>query len=155
LAIISTQLLYHGGGQGMTPEQVKEKLEGVKWINKEIKGLYLELEALESGIIKKPTLSHSRVQTSRENKTENNLISVLKLKEDTLQRIERLTEERMAISGLIDKLDNPLERSVLRLFYLNDLVASEVAEEIGKSNTTVYIIRQKAIEHLASIVKAD
>ena len=35
----------------MTPEQVKEKLEGVKWINKEIKGLYLELEALrnESG----------------------------------------------------------------------------------------------------------
>ncbi|CAG5448372.1 phage protein [Streptococcus pneumoniae] len=37
----------------MTPEQVKEKLEGVKWINKEIKGLYLELEALEGGIIKK------------------------------------------------------------------------------------------------------
>lgn len=64
----------------------------------------------------KPTLSHSRVQTSRENKTENNLISVLKLKEDTLQRIERLTEERMKISELIDKLANPLERSVLRLF---------------------------------------
>ena len=139
----------------MTPEQVKEKLEGVKWINKEIEGLYLELEALEGGIIEKPTLSHSRVQTSRENKTENNLISVLKLKEDTLRRIERLTEERMAISGLIDKLDNPLERSVLRLFYLNDLVALEVAEEIGKSTTSVYRVRQEAIEHLASIVNAD
>ena len=135
----------------MTPEQVKEKLEGVKWINKEIKGLYLELEALESGIIKKPTLSHSRVQTSRENKAENNLISVLKLKEDTLQRIERLTEERMAISELIDKLANPLERSVLRFFYLNDLVASEVAEEIGKSDVTVYRIKQAAIEHLAEV----
>lgn len=154
-AIISIILLYHKGEQGMTPEQVKEKLEGVKWINKEIKGLYLELEVLESGIIKKPTLSHSRVQTSRENKTENNLISVLKLKEDTLQRIERLTEERMAISELIDKLANPLERSVLRLFCLNDLVASEVAEEIDRSNTTVYIIRQKAIEHLTGIVNGD
>ena len=139
----------------MTPEQVKEKLEGVKWISKEIKGLYLELEALQGGIIKKPTLSHSRVQTSRENKTENNLISVLKLKEDTLQRIERLTEERMAISGLIDKLDNPLERSVLRLFYLNDLVALEVAEEIGKSRTNVYLIRQKAIEHLSKVEGAN
>ena len=139
----------------MTPEQVKEKLEGVKWINKEIKGLYLELETLEGGIIQKPTLSHSRVQTSRENKTENNLISVLKLKEDTLQRIERLTEERIAISELIDKLANPLERSVLRLFYLNDLVASEVAEEIDRSNTTVYIIRQKSIEHLTGIVNGD
>ena len=139
----------------MTPEQVKEKLEGVKWINKEIKGLYLELEALEGGIIQKPTLSHSRVQTSRENKTENNLIRVLKLKEDTLQRIERLTEERMAISELIDKLANPLERSVLRFFYLNDLVASEVAEELGNSTTTVYRIKQAAIEHLASVVNAD
>ena len=139
----------------MTPEQVKEKLEGVKWISKEIKGLYLELEALEGCIIKKPTLSHSRVQASRENKTENNLISVLKLKEDTLQRIERLTEERMAISGLIDKLDNPLERSVLRLFYLNDLVALEVAEEIGKSRTNVYLIRQKAIEHLSKVEGAN
>ena len=138
----------------MTPEQVKEKLEGVKWISKEIKeikGLYLELEALEGGIIKKPTLSHSRVQASRENKTENNLISVLKLKEDTLQRIERLTEERMEISRLIDKLVNPLERSVLRLFYLNNLVAMEVAEEIGVSTASVYRVRQKAIEHLANV----
>ena len=139
----------------MTPEQVKEKLEGVKWISKEIKGLYLELEALEGGIIKKPTLSYSRVQTSRENKTENDLISVLKLKEDTLQRIERLTEERMEISKLIDKLANPLERSVLRFFYLNDLVASEVAEEIGKSRTNVYLIRQKAIEHLSKVEGAN
>ena len=139
----------------MTPEQVKEKLEGVKWINKEIKGLYLELEALEGGIIKKPTLSHSRVQTGRENKVENNLISILKLKEDTLQRIERLTEERMEISRLIDKLVNPLERSVLRLFYLNNLVALEVAEEIGKSRTNVYLIRQKAIEHLSKVEGAN
>ncbi|VLL54407.1 phage protein [Streptococcus pneumoniae] len=139
----------------MTPEQVKEKLEGVKWINKEIKGLYLELEALEGGIIQKPTLSHSRVQTSRENKTENNFISVLKLKEDTLQRIERLTEERMEISGLIDKLANPLERSVLRLFYLNDLDAWQVAEEIDKSTTSVYRIKQEAIEHLSKVEGAN
>ncbi|HEU3234666.1 TPA: DUF1492 domain-containing protein [Streptococcus pneumoniae] len=139
----------------MTPEQVKEKLEGVKWINKEIKGLYLELEVLESGIIKKPTLSHSRVQTSRVNTAENNPISVLKLKEDTLQRIERLNEERMEISRLIDKLANPLERSVLRLFYLNVLDAWQVAEEIDKSTTSVYRIKQEAIEHLSKVEGAN
>ena len=139
----------------MSADEVKTKLEGVKWINKEIKGLYLELEALEGGIIKKPTLSHSRVQTSRENKTENNLISVLKLKEDTLQRIERLTEERMEISRLIDKLANPLERSVLRRFYLNDLDIWGVAEEIGKSKTSIYQAKKAAIEHLTGIVNGD
>ena len=135
----------------MTPEQVKEKLEGVKWINKEVEGLYLELAALESGIIKKQELSTIRVQISRVNTAENNLISVLKLKEDTLQRIERLTEERMEISRLIDKLANPFERSVLRLFYLNDLDAWEVAEEIGKSKSSIYRVRQEAIEHLAEV----
>ena len=135
----------------MTPEQVKEKLEGVKWINKEIEGLYLELAALESGIIKKQELSNTRVQTSRVNTAENNLISALKLKEDTLQRIERLTEERMEISRLIDKLANPLERSVLRLFYLNVLDAWQVAEEIDKSKTTVYRVKQEAIENLANV----
>lgn len=139
----------------MSADEVKTKLEGVKWINKEIKGLYLELEALESGIIEKPTLSHSRVQTSRENKTEDNLISVLKLKEDTLQRIERLTEERMEISRLIDKLANPLERSVLRLFYLNDLDIWGVAEEIDKSKTSIYQAKKAAIEHLTGIVNGD
>ena len=139
----------------MTPEQVQEKLEGVKWISKEIKGLYLELEALEGGIIEKPTLSHSRVQTSRGNTAENNLISVLKLKEDTLQRIERLTEERMEISRLIDKLANPLERSVLRFFYLNVLDAWQVAEEIGVSTASVYRVRQKAIEHLSKVEEVN
>ncbi|MEN2186072.1 DUF1492 domain-containing protein [Streptococcus pneumoniae] len=139
----------------MTPEQVKETLESVKWINKEIEGLYLELAALESGIIKKQELSNTRVQTSRVNTAENNLISVLKLKEDTLQRIERLTEERMEISRPIDKLANPLERSVLRLFYLNVLEAWQVAEEIDRSKTTVYRIKQEAIEHLSKVEGAN
>jgi len=139
----------------VSADEVKTKLEGIKWINKEIEGLYLELAALESGIIKKQELSTTRVQTSRVNTAENNLISVLKLKEDTLQRIERLTEERMGISRLIDNLANPLERSVLRLFYLNDLDIWGVAEEIGKSKTTVYRIMQKAIEHLAGMVNGN
>ena len=139
----------------MSVDEVKTKLEGIKWINKEIEGLYLELAALESGIIKKQELTTTRVQTSRVNTAENNLISVLRLKEDTLQRIERLTEERMEISRLIDKLVNPLERSVIRLFYFNNLVVDEIVDEIGRSRTIVYLIRQKAIEHLAGIVNGD
>lgn len=98
---------------------------------------------------------YTRVQTSRVNTAENNLISVRKLKEDTLQRIERLTEERMEISRLIDKLANPLERSVLRLFYLNNLDAWQVAEEIDKSKTTVYRVKQEAIEHLSKVEGAN
>lgn len=139
----------------MELDEVKQRLESVKWINKEIEGLYLEIGSLESGIIKKQQLRSTRVQTSRTNTTENDLISVLKLKEDILQRIERLTEERMGISRIIDKLDNPLERSVIRLFYFNNLVIDEIVDEIGQSRTTVYLIRQKAIKNLAGVFNAD
>ncbi|MFS9000300.1 DUF1492 domain-containing protein [Streptococcus infantis] len=135
----------------MTPEQVKEKLEGVKWISKEIESSYLELEAMESGIIKSQQPSTTRVQTSKVNSTENTLISVLKIKEDILQRIERFTEEKMVLSSLIDRLANPMERSVLRFYYLNSLEIWEVAEKINKSDVTVYRIKQAAIKNLAEV----
>ena len=61
----------------------------------------------------------------------------------------------MEISRLIDKLANPLERSVLRLFYLNDLDIWGVAEEIGKSKTSIYRVKQEAIEHLACMVNGN
>lgn len=55
----------------------------------------------------------------------------------------------MEISRLIDKLANPLERSVLRLFYLNDLDVWGVAEEIGKSKASIYRAKKAAIENIA------
>lgn len=139
----------------MNVAEVKLKLEGVKWINKEIESLYLELETLESGIINSQQPSTTRVQTSKVNNAENSLISVLNLKEDILQRIERLTEEKMAVSSSIDKMANPMERSVLRFYYLNSLDIWEVAEKINKSDVTVYRIKQAAIKNLAGVFNAD
>jgi phage protein len=64
----------------MTPEQVKAKLEGIRWLDKEIQSLQLELQYLEQGLFKKSTLTQTKVQTSRVNNTENELVYVLKLK---------------------------------------------------------------------------
>ena len=61
----------------------------------------------------------------------------------------------MEVSELIDKLINSFERSILRLFYLNDLDAWEVAEEIGKSTSSIYRAKQAAIENLTGIVNGD
>ena len=66
-----------------------------------------------------------------------------------------LLKREWKISRLIDKLANPLERSVLRLFYLNDLDIWGVAEEIGKSKASIYRAKKAAIEHLAGMVNGD
>ena len=62
----------------MTPEQVKARLEGIRWLDKEIQSLQLELQYLDQGLFKKSTLTQTKVQTSRVNNTENELVYVLK-----------------------------------------------------------------------------
>lgn len=136
----------------MTPEQVKAKLEGIRWLDKEIQSLQLELQYLEQGLFKKSTLTQTKVQTSRVNNTENELVYVLKLKEDIQDRLSNLIKERSETSKLIDKLSDPLERSVLRMSYVNHLEVWNIEDEIEKSKATIYRIKSSGIKKLAAIL---
>ncbi|KXT66833.1 DUF1492 domain-containing protein [Streptococcus sp. DD04] len=136
----------------MTPEQVKAKLEGIRWLDKEIQSLQLELQYLEQGLFKKSTLKQAKVQTSRANNTENELVYVLKLKEDIQDRLSNLIKERSETSKLIDKLSDPLERSVLRMSYVNHLEIWNIEDEIEKSKATIYRIKRSGIKKLAAIL---
>ena len=136
----------------MTPEQVKAKLEGIRWLDEEIQSLQLELQYLSQGLFKKSTLTQTKVQTSRVNNTENELVYVLKLKEDIQDRLSNLINERLETSKLIDKLSNPLERSVLRMSYVNHLEIWNIEDSIEKSKTTIYRIKSSGIKKLAAIL---
>ena len=136
----------------MTPEQVKAKLEGIRWLDKEIQSLQLELQYLDQGLFKKSTLTQTKVQTSRVNNTENELVYVLKLKEDIQNRLSNLIKERSETSKLIDKLSDPLERSVLRMSYVNHLEIWNIEDEIEKSKTTIYRIKSSGIKKLAKLM---
>ena len=133
----------------MTIEELKQRLEGIRWFDKEICSLYLELQYLETGLFKQTTLTQARVQTSRVNSSESQLVAQLTLKEDITSRIDRLTKERLEVVRLIDKLKNPIERTVLRMFYVNCYFIQEVADRLEKSRTTVYGIRSRGLENLA------
>ena len=136
----------------MTPEQVKAKLEGIRWLDKEIQSLQLELQYLDQGLFKKSTLTQTKVQTSRVNNTENELVYVLKLKEDIQNRLSNLIKERSETSKLIDKLSDPIERSVLRMSYVNHLEIWNIEDEIEKSKTTIYRIKSSGIKKLAKLM---
>ncbi|WEB11786.1 DUF1492 domain-containing protein [Streptococcus anginosus] len=139
----------------MTPEQVKVKLEGIKWLNKEMESLQLELQYLGQGLFTKSTLTQTKVQTSRTNNTENELVYVLKLKEDIQERLASFTEERLETCRLIDKLSEPLERTVLRMFYVNRLEIWDIEDKVGRTKTTIYRLRKKGIESIAKIMSEE
>ena len=136
----------------MELEQLIEKLENIKWLDKEIEALKLEIESLDSGMYKRNHLSVSPFQKSSNNNAENKIVSTIKLKEDLEERLDRVIEERLEIVGMIDKNPYALERTVLRLYYVSALPNWEVAEKLDYSVPQMYRILKKGKERLAKIL---
>lgn len=136
----------------MELEQLIEKLENIKWLDKEIEALKLEIESLDSGVYKRNHLSASPFQKTANNNAENKIVSTIKLKEDLEERLDKIIEERLEIVGMIDKNPYALERTVLRLYYVNALPNWDVADKIDCSVPTMYRILRKGKERLAKIL---
>ncbi|HEM3662496.1 TPA: DUF1492 domain-containing protein [Streptococcus suis] len=136
----------------MTIEELKQRLEGIRWIDKEISQLYLELQYLETGLFKQTTLTQARVQTSRVNSTENQLVAKLTLKEDITNRIDRLTKERLGLISMIDTLRNPKYRLALNLYYIQQKVDLEAGEIMNVSKTTFFRYLKLALAELADLL---
>ncbi|HEL1704132.1 TPA: DUF1492 domain-containing protein [Streptococcus suis] len=136
----------------MTIEELKQRLEGIRWIDKEISQLYLELQYLETGLFKQTTLTQSRVQTSRANSSESQLAAQLAFKEDITNRIDRLTKERLELIRMIDTLRNPKYRLALNLYYIQQKVDLEAGEIMNVSKTTFFRYLKLALTELADLI---
>ncbi|BCK44416.1 hypothetical protein DAT299_19800 [Streptococcus suis] len=133
----------------MNVDEVRIKLEGIKWLDEEMRGLQLELQYLEQGLFKKSSLTQTKVQTSRVNNAENEVVHTIKLKQDIEERLAEIISERLESSRLIDKASNPLERAVLRMAYVNRLEIWDIEKRIDKSKATIYRIKKAGIESIA------
>lgn len=136
----------------MLPEQIKSKLERIKHLDIEIKGLYYELQYIDDSLFQKSTLTPSKVKTSQENGTEKHLLNQLELKDKITESIHKLIQEKLKITELINLLDAPLERTVLRMYYINHLEVWKIAEQLSKGEATVYRKLREAIKHLSEVV---
>lgn len=123
----------------MELEQLNEKLENIKWLDKEI-------ESLDSGVYKRNHLSASPFQKTANNNAENKIVSIIKLKEDLEERLDKIIEERLESVRMIDKNPYALERTVLRLYYVSALPNWEVAKKIDSSVPTMYRILRRGKE---------
>lgn len=137
----------------MLPEQIKSKLERIKHLDIEIKGLYYELQYIDDSLFQKSTLTPSKVKTSQENGTEKHLLNQLELKDKITESIHKLIQEKLKITELINLLDAPLERTVLRMYYVNHLEVWKIAEQLSKGEATVYRKLREAIKHLSEVVQ--
>ena len=137
----------------MTKEEIVERLKKLKKIDKAIIILQRKLKELDNNYYSKSIGLDQKISTSNVNTSEKKLINTLKKKDDIIDQIATLTEEKIAITDLINKLEEPNEWLALRMIYLHGYRASEICNELKVSKITLYRARDRAIERLEELVK--
>ena len=107
-------------------KEVTDKLKRIRKLDKEIKVMDLEIQYLEDGLFSKSTLTQTKVLSSKTTDTADKYNKQIERKEELRQKINDLLEERTRLASLIDLVDDPEQRMVLRLFFVNGMSVDEV-----------------------------
>ena len=135
----------------MNVEQIEKKLKNCKKSDMIIKKLQLKLDSLNHGLLAGSNQTDIRVTTSITNTTENKLLETLQLKDEVIEQLNAIVNERIEVIDLIDQLDEIEEWLVLTMLYVNNLPLAQVCKELKISKVNVYRIRKQALENLARV----
>lgn len=139
----------------MNVEQIEKKLKNCKKSDMIIKKLQLKLDSLNYGLLAGSNQTNTRVTTSKTNTTENKLLETLQLKDEVIEQLNAIVNERIEVMDLIDQLDEIEEWLVLTMLYVNNLPLTQICREMKISKVNVYRIRKQALDHLAGMVNTD
>ena len=130
----------------------KQRLDRLKNYETDVKMLNNELIALKSLVLKGQVLSHDPIRTKRGNKTEELNVSIIDKSDQIYRKLEQLLDERTETVKAIERLEEPLEKLVLRHFYIHGYSRERTARTLGRSGSTISRIKSSAIRNLEAIL---
>lgn len=130
----------------------KQRLNCLKNYEADVKTLNDELIALKSSVLKGQVLSHDPIRAKRGNKTEELNVSIINKSDQIYQKLEQLLDERTETVKAIDRLEDPLEKLVLRYFYIHGYSKERTARTLDRSASTISKIKSSAICNLEAIL---
>lgn len=132
---------------GMT----KERLRQYTYLIKEIEAQKERLAQIEASLlhpkqsIRGDGMPHSNYAVDR---MAIAIANKIELEEIIIKNIKKAQQEAAAIERAIQTLDNPLDRELMRLKYLDGLTWEEVAETLCKSRQWVTVLHGKILQKL-------
>ncbi len=139
----------------MTIKEIEEQLKRVKKGNDLIQRLQLKYQSLDNGLLSGSNQFTTRVKTSKTNTTEDKILEALELKDEIVEQMQAIMDERIATTKLIDQLDEIEEWLVLTMLYVNNLPMAKVCKDLDFSKIQIYRIKKKAIENLVKVKNAN
>ena len=139
----------------MTIKEIEEQLKRVKKGNDLIQSLQLKYQSLDNGLLSGSNQFTTRVKTSKTNTTEDKILKTLELKDEIVEQMQAIMDERSEVLNMINQLDDVVENLVLEMIYVNNLPMAQVCKDLDFSKIQIYRIKKKAIENLAEVKNAN
>ena len=130
----------------------KQRLDRLKNYETDVETLNNELIALKSLVLKGQVLSHDPIRTKRGNKTEELNVSIIDKSDQIYRKLEKLLDERTETVKAIERLEDLLEKLVLRHFYIHGYSRERTARMLDRSASTISRIKSSAIRNLEAIL---
>lgn len=139
----------------MTIKEIEEQLKRVKKGNDLIQRLQLKYQSLDNGLLSGSNQFTTRVKTSQTNTTEDKILEILERKDEIVEQMQTIMDERFEVLNMINQLDDVVENLVLEMIYFNNLPLVKICNDLNFSKVQIYRIKKKAIENLAKVKNAN
>lgn len=139
----------------MTIKEIEEQLKRVKKGNDLIQRLQLKYQSLDNGLLSGSNQFTTRVKTSQTNTTEDKILEILERKDEIVEQMQAIMDERFEVLNMINQLDDVVENLVLEMIYFNNLPLVKICNDLNFSKVQIYRIKKKAMENLAKVKNAN
>ncbi|HFR3976714.1 TPA: DUF1492 domain-containing protein [Streptococcus suis] len=111
-----------------------------------------DIASLKSKVLKSPQYSAEPKGGKQGNSTEELNVKIISDIQKINKEIEALYQERRVLVQLIDRLEDNLERNVIRLHYINNYTWNEMSRELNWSVRQLQRFKESAINKLEKLV---
>ena len=115
-----------------------------------IQRLQLKYQSLDNGLLSGSNQFQTRVTMSKTNTTEDKILEILELKDEIVEQMSALIDERMEAMDMINQLEE-IEEWLVLMIYFNGFPIDQVCNQLGFEKAQIYRFRRKAIEYLANV----
>ncbi len=111
-----------------------------------------EIDALRSKLICSGTSFEEKVQTSKTNNREKNLLALLEYQHELNETIDSLIDIKREVSNVIDQLENPEAIDILYKRYFQFMKWEDIAFLKGYTMQGIHKLHAKALKDIQSIL---
>ena len=134
---------------------IKHQVKQIRLIDLEVKAKMEELDRLNNSFLKSPSLKEINVQESKVSLKDDAYVKIINLNDYINEKVDKLIDLKYQLIQAIEQLDNSKERTIIWMKYISSKSWDEIAEELKKSKTTLFMLHDEAVKKIEMCTKKD